>query len=127
MTQQQCIAQLGFAAVLQGERTRSVPLLEQALATSEAQGNSWHQCYLLWALAVDQGEAGAPETALRLLHRALRHTRKIDEYLGEAILSETLAWLLSSYGDARSAAVLLGTVGRVCARPALLGSSGSPS
>ncbi|MEW1780476.1 helix-turn-helix domain-containing protein [Streptomyces sp. NPDC086777] len=113
LTQQQCIAQLGFAAVLQGERTRSTPLLEQALAMSEAQGNTWHQCYLLWALAVDHGEAGQPETALQLLHRALRHTRKIDEYLGEATLSETLAWLLSSYGDARSAAVLLGAVDRV--------------
>lgn len=80
---------------------------------SEAQGNTWHQCYLLWALAVDHGEAGQPEIALQLLNRALRHTRKIDEHLGEATLSETLAWVLSSYGDARSAAVLLGAVDRV--------------
>lgn len=113
LTQQQCIAQLGFAAVLQGERTRSTTLLEQALAMSEAQGNTWHRCYLLWALAVDHGEAGQPEIALQLLHRALQHTRKIDEHLGEATLSETLAWVLSSYGDARSAAVLLGAVDRV--------------
>ncbi|MEV5149718.1 AAA family ATPase [Streptomyces sp. NPDC052727] len=113
LTQQQCIAQLGFAAVLQGDRARSTPLLEQALAMSEAQGNTWHQCYLLWALAVDRGEAGQPEVALQLLERALRHTREIDEHLGEATLSETLAWVLSSYGDARSAAVLLGAVDRV--------------
>ncbi|KUL43782.1 hypothetical protein ADL12_06850 [Streptomyces regalis] len=113
LTQQQCIAQLGFAAVLQGERTRSTSLLEQALAMSEAQGNTWHRCYLLWALAVDHGEAGQPKIALQLLHRALQHTRKIDEHLGEAALSETLAWVLSSHGDAHSAAVLLGAVDRV--------------
>ncbi|MEV6838265.1 helix-turn-helix domain-containing protein [Streptomyces sp. NPDC051133] len=113
LTRQQCIAQLGFAAVLQGDRTRSTTLLEQALALSEAQGNAWHACYLLWALAVDHGEAGQPEIALQLLHRALQHTRKIDEHLGEATLSETLAWVLSSHGDARSAAVLLGAVDRV--------------
>ncbi|MEU1691157.1 helix-turn-helix domain-containing protein [Streptomyces hirsutus] len=113
LTQQQCIAQLGFSAVLQGERTRSITLLEQALTMSEAQGNMWHRCYLLWALAVDHGEAGRPQIALQLLRRALQHTRKIDEHLGEAALSETLAWVLSSYGDARSAAVLLGAVDHV--------------
>ncbi|WP_416529649.1 ATP-binding protein [Streptomyces coelicoflavus] len=113
LTEQQCIAQLGFSAVLQGERTRSLTLLEQALRMSEAQGNTWHQCYLLWALAVLHGEAGQPQIAQQLLRRAVQHTRTIDEHLGEATLSETLAWVLSSYGNARSAAVLLGAVDRV--------------
>lgn len=113
LTQQQCIAQLGFSAVIQGDHARSTALLEQALALSEAQGNAWHRCYLLWALAVDHGEAGQPKVALQLLHRALRHTKEIDERMGEATLSETLAWVLSAYGDARSAAVVLGAVDRV--------------
>ncbi|MGW1722278.1 ATP-binding protein [Streptomyces sp. NPDC002306] len=113
LTQQQCIAQLGFSAVIEGDHSRSTALLEQALAMSEAQGNVWHRCYLLWALAVDHGEAGRPKVALQLLHRALRQAREIDEHMGEATLSETLAWVLSSYGDARSAAVLLGAVNRV--------------
>ncbi|MFD7767192.1 ATP-binding protein [Streptomyces sp. NPDC059787] len=113
LTQQQCIAQLGFSAVIQGDHARSTALLEQALALSEAQGNAWHRCYLLWALAVDHGEAGQPKIALRLLHRALQHTKEIDERMGEATLSETLAWVLSSYGNARSAAVILGAVDRV--------------
>ncbi|MGM9348472.1 ATP-binding protein [Streptomyces salinarius] len=112
LTQQQCIAQLGFAAVLQGDHARSTPLLEQALALSEAQGNTWHRCWLLWALAVNHGEAGRPKSALQLLHRALQHTKEIDEHMGEAALSETLAWILSSYGEARSAAVVLGAVDR---------------
>ncbi|MFJ2715607.1 ATP-binding protein [Streptomyces sp. NPDC087437] len=113
LTQQQCIAQLGFAAVLQGDHARSTPLLEQALALSEAQGDTWHRCWLLWALAVDHGEAGRPKVALQLLHRALQHTKEIDEHMGEAALSETLAWVLSSSGEARSAAVVLGAVDRV--------------
>jgi non-specific serine/threonine protein kinase len=113
LTHAQCIAQLGFTAVIQGDRTRSIVLLEQALAMSEARGDIWHRCYLLWALAVDHGEAERPEIALQLLHRALQYTGEIDEHMGEAALGETLAWVLSSYGDARSAAVVLGAVDRV--------------
>ncbi|MFJ2733062.1 MULTISPECIES: ATP-binding protein [unclassified Streptomyces] len=113
LTQQQCIAQLGFSALIQGDHARCTALLEQALAMAEAQGDVWHQCYLLWALAVDHGEAGRPKVALRLLHHALRHIREIDERMGEAALSETLAWVLSSCGDARSAGVVLGAVDRV--------------
>ncbi|MFJ9805395.1 ATP-binding protein [Streptomyces wuyuanensis] len=113
LTQQQCIAQLGFTAVLQGDQARSTALIEQALAMSEAQGDVWHRCWLLWARSVDHGEAGRPKTALRLLNRALGHAREIDERMGEAALGETLGWVLSSYGDARSAAVVLGAVDRV--------------
>ncbi|MER5182595.1 hypothetical protein ABT009_30300 [Streptomyces sp. NPDC002896] len=113
MTQQQCIAQLGFAAVLQGDHTRSTALLEQALALSETRGDIWHRCWLLWALAVNHSAAGRPKTALQLLHRALLHSREIDEHIGEAAVSETLAWVLSSYGDARSAAIVLGAVDHV--------------
>ncbi|GAA0902644.1 NB-ARC domain-containing protein [Streptomyces thermoalcalitolerans] len=110
LTEPQCVAQLGFAAVLQGDRSRSTSLLEQALEMSEARGDSWHRCYLLWSLAVDHGEAERYETALRFLRRALRHMREIDEHLGEATLGETLAWLLSQRGDPRLATVLLGAV-----------------
>ncbi|MGW1230384.1 ATP-binding protein [Streptomyces sp. NPDC002530] len=113
LTREQCVAQLGFAAVMEGDHARSIALLEQALEMSEARGDVWHRCYLLWALAVGHSEAGRPELALEPLERALRHTREIDEHLGEAALSETLAWVLSSCGDPRSAAVVLGAVDRV--------------
>ncbi|MGW2839212.1 ATP-binding protein [Streptomyces sp. NPDC001493] len=112
LTRAQCVAQLGFAAAIQGERPRSTALLEQALRMSEARGDTWHRCYLLWALAVDHCEAGHPEIAMRFLRQALRHIRKIDEHLGEATLGETLAWILSSRGDAHGAAVVLGAVNR---------------
>ncbi|MFC8538125.1 ATP-binding protein [Streptomyces sp. NPDC057249] len=113
LTREQCIAQLGFAAVMQGDHARSTGLLEQALGMSEARGDVWHRCYLLWALAVNHSDAGRPDLALEPLERALRHAREIDEHLGEAALSETLAWVLSSCGDPRSAAVVLGAVDRV--------------
>ncbi|MEU2234830.1 ATP-binding protein [Streptomyces vietnamensis] len=113
LTRQQCIAQLGFSAVLQGDHARSTGLLEQALAMSEAQGDTWHRCYLLWALAVGHGEAGREYEAVELLRRALGHIREIDERMGEATLTETLAWVLASCGGARPAAVLLGAVDRV--------------
>ncbi|MCX4773754.1 helix-turn-helix domain-containing protein [Streptomyces sp. NBC_01285] len=113
LTREQCIAQLGFAAVMQGDHARSTVLLEQALEMSEARGDVWHRCYLLWALAVNYSDAGRPELALKPLKRALHHAREIDEHLGEAALSETLAWVLSSCGDPRSAAVVLGAVDRV--------------
>jgi non-specific serine/threonine protein kinase len=113
LTREQCVAQLGFAAVMQGDHARSTALLEQALKMSEDRGEVWHRCYLLWALAVNHSEAGRPELALEPLKRALRHTREIDEHLAEAALSETLAWVLSSCGDPRSAAVVLGAVDRV--------------
>ncbi|MFD7866043.1 ATP-binding protein [Streptomyces sp. NPDC059783] len=113
LTREQCVAQLGFAAVMEGDHARSIALLEQALEMSEARGDVWHRCYLLWALAVSHSEAGRPELALEPLKRALQHTREIDEHLGEAALSETLAWVLSSCGDPRSAAVVLGAVDRV--------------
>ncbi|MFF0698048.1 hypothetical protein ACFYU4_36100 [Streptomyces tendae] len=110
LTQSQSVAQLGFAAVLQGHRPESALLLGQALHMSEERGDTWHRCYLLWALAVDRGEAGEPETSLRFLRRALCHIREIDEYMGEAALGETLAWVLASQGDAHLAAVVLGAV-----------------
>ncbi|MEU2023537.1 helix-turn-helix domain-containing protein [Streptomyces sp. NPDC016469] len=112
LTEAQCVAQLGFAAVIQGDRDRSTRLLEQALEMSETRGDTWHRCYLLWALAVDHGEARRSEIALRYLRRALRHMREIDENMGEAALGETLAWVLSLRGDSRPAAVLLGAVDR---------------
>ncbi|MFB8036168.1 AAA family ATPase [Streptomyces sp. NPDC056004] len=113
LTREQCVAQLGFAAMMQGDHARSTALLEQALKMSEARGDVWHRCYLLWALAVNHSEAGRPELALEPLKRALQHTREIDEHLGEAALSETLAWVLAACGDPRSAAVVLGAVDRV--------------
>ncbi|POX58172.1 hypothetical protein C3492_39565 [Streptomyces sp. Ru62] len=113
LTREQCVAQLGFAAVMQGDHARATALLERALRLSEARGEVWHRCYLLWALAVNHSEAGRPELALEPLKRALQYTREIDEHLGEAALSETLAWVLSSCGDPRSAAVVLGAVDRV--------------
>ncbi|MEW2176644.1 helix-turn-helix domain-containing protein [Streptomyces sp. NPDC005406] len=113
LTQPQCIAQLGLCAVIQKDRAHAGSLIEQALAISEARGDTWHRCYLLWILAITRGEAGETGEALDLLQRALRHTREIDERMGEATLSETLAWLLASCGDARSAAFLLGAVDRV--------------
>lgn len=112
LTRQQCIAQLGFSAVIRGDHERSTALLERALALSEEQGDVWHRCYLLWGLAVDRGEAGRPHEALELLRRTFRHTWEIDERLGEATLAETLAWLLAFSGDAHSAAVVLGAVDR---------------
>ncbi|WP_372343542.1 AAA family ATPase [Streptomyces sp. KL116D] len=113
LTRQQCIAQLGFSAVLQGDHVRATELLGRALALSEAQGNAWHRCYLLWALAVGCGEAGRATDALVLLQRAIRYIWDIDERMGEATLSETLAWVLAAHGEARSAAVVLGAVDRV--------------
>lgn len=110
LTQPQCIAQLALCAVIQGDRARAVSLLEQALAISEERGDTWHRCYLLWLLAITRGEAGQSQEALGLIQRALQHTWQIDEHMGEATLSETLAWLLASCGDARSAAVVLGAV-----------------
>ncbi|MGW0084524.1 ATP-binding protein [Streptomyces sp. NPDC003393] len=115
LTEPQSIAQRGFAAVLHGDRAGSTPFLEEALALSEARGDSWHRCYLLWALAVDHGEAGRTEIAQQLLRRALQHVRDIDEHMGEAAISETLAWLLSSGKDPRSAATVLGAVDHVWA------------
>jgi non-specific serine/threonine protein kinase len=113
LTREQCIAQLGFAAVVQGDHARSTLLLEQALDMSEARGDVWHRCYLLWALAVNHSEAGRLELALQLLKRALHHTGEIDEHLGEAALSESLAWVLSACGEPRLAALVLGAVDRV--------------
>ncbi|MFF9915217.1 ATP-binding protein [Streptomyces sp. NPDC013457] len=113
LTRAQCIAQLGFSANIQGDHARSVSLLEQALAMSEAQGDTWHRCYLLWALAIERGETGRAKEALVLLRRALRHVWEIDEQMGEAVLSETLAWVLASCGGARSAALVLGAADRV--------------
>ncbi|MFB7369336.1 helix-turn-helix domain-containing protein [Streptomyces sp. NPDC056222] len=113
LTQPQCIAQLGFSAVIQGDHARSITLLEQALAMSEERGDTWHRCYLLWALAIEHGETGRAKEALVLLRRALRHAWEIDEHMGEATLSETLAWVLASCGGARSAALVLGAADRV--------------
>ncbi|MFE1190054.1 ATP-binding protein [[Kitasatospora] papulosa] len=113
LTRQQCIAQLALSAVVQGDHARSSPLLDEAMAISEAQGDTWHRCYLLWIIAIGHGEAGRPGEALGLLRRAFRHTWEIDERMGEAALSETLAWVLASNGHARSAALVLGAVDRV--------------
>ncbi|MFF8975506.1 helix-turn-helix domain-containing protein [Streptomyces cellulosae] len=110
LTEPQCVSQLGFAAILRGDRRHAAPLLEQALAMSEARGDTWHRCYLLWALAVHHGETERPDLALEFLRSALRHMREIDERMGEAALGETLAWVLTLLGDTRPAAILLGAV-----------------
>ncbi|WP_203184031.1 ATP-binding protein [Streptomyces pratensis] len=113
LTQPQCLAQLGLAAVMQGDRARALHLLEEALAISTTRGDTWHRCYLLWILAIIHGEAGKIPEALSLLRCALRLVEEIEERMGEAVLSDTLAWLLASQGDARSAALVLGAVDRV--------------
>ncbi|MFF4249019.1 ATP-binding protein [Streptomyces sp. NPDC001822] len=113
LTQPQCLAQLSLAAVMQGDHARALPLLEEALAISVTRGDTWHRCYLLWILAIIHGEAGKVPEALRLLQCALRLVEEIGECMGEAVLSDTLAWLLASQGDARSAALVLGAVDRV--------------
>ncbi|MEU9149424.1 helix-turn-helix domain-containing protein [Streptomyces sp. NPDC048417] len=113
LTRKQCVAQLGFSAVIQGDHARATALLERALAMSDAQGDTWHRCYLLWALAVSRTESGRPQEAVELLRQALGHIREIDERLGEATISETLAWVLAPLGAAGPAAVVLGAVDRV--------------
>ncbi|BCL24409.1 ATP-binding protein [Streptomyces tuirus] len=113
LTQPQCLAQLGLAAVMQGDRVRALSLLEEALAISASRGDTWHRCYLLWILAIIHGEAGEFPEALGLLRCALRLVEEIEERMGEAVLGDTLAWLLASQGDARSAALVLGAVDRV--------------
>ncbi|WTB92296.1 NB-ARC domain-containing protein [Streptomyces cellulosae] len=113
LTQPQSLAQLGLAAVMRGERTRALSLLEQALAISETRGDTWHRCYLLWILAIVHGEAGEISEALDRLRCALRLVEEIEERMGEAVLSDTLAWLLASQGDARAATLVLGAVERV--------------
>ncbi|MFC9084373.1 tetratricopeptide repeat protein, partial [Streptomyces sp. NPDC057062] len=113
LTQPQSLAQLGLAAVMRGERTRALSLLEQALAISETRGDTWHRCYLLWILAIVHGEAGEISEALDRLRCALRLVEEIEERMGEAVLSDTLAWLLASQGDARAATLVLGAVDRV--------------
>ncbi|MBT3166335.1 AAA family ATPase [Streptomyces sp. Vc74B-19] len=113
LTQPQCLAQLGLAAVMRGDRVRALALLKEALAISATRGDTWHRCYLLWILAIIHGEAGEIPEALGLLRCALRLVQDIEERMGEAVLSDTLAWLLASQGDARSAALVLGAVDRV--------------
>ncbi|RFU42737.1 LuxR family transcriptional regulator [Actinomadura logoneensis] len=108
LTRQQALAQLGLAASMRGRHEEAARLIGRALEIAEASGESWHRSYLLWILAIEDIETGAPDRALRLLRSSLALKRRLGDRLGAATVSETLAGVLARCGDPRTAAVLMG-------------------
>ncbi|WP_157963749.1 ATP-binding protein [Actinocorallia populi] len=108
LTGQQALAQIGLCASARGAREEAVECFLRALELSEACGETWHRSYLLWTLSSEYAEAGHDDRAVELLRRSLELKHSLDDRLGMATVSESLARLLARHGDPGKAALLLG-------------------
>ncbi|MFF0814754.1 protein kinase [Rhodococcus sp. NPDC003318] len=99
---------LGWADELQQDTAGALRCREESLAITEPRGESVWRSYALWGAAVAVWRHGDRDRALRLLQQGLGLVRRRgDPFLGAACL-EVVAWIVSTEGSARRAAVLLG-------------------
>ncbi|MEO3784755.1 AAA family ATPase [Actinocorallia sp. B10E7] len=110
LTAQQALTQVGLCHSVRGELEEATAFFARALELSESCGEIWHRSYLLWTLGITQIEDGRDDLAARTLRRALELKGALDDRLGEATVSVTLARLLVRRGDTGTAALLLGAV-----------------
>ncbi|AWK72148.1 protein kinase [Rhodococcus oxybenzonivorans] len=112
---------LGLAYQLHDtEPHRAIECYEEALAITNAHGESVYRAYALWAMAVAQWRLEEQSRAIELLEEGLRLARRVDDPVSCANCVEVLAWIAGTNDPAR-AGTLMG------AAEALGGSAGSPS
>ncbi|MFJ9899995.1 ATP-binding protein [Streptomyces sp. NPDC091280] len=81
----------------------------QAVASAEAQGEWWARAHALWTLSCHAWRQGEREGALGLIEAALKIERGFNEPLSAALMLETFAWIIASYGEYERAARILGS------------------
>ncbi|MEU0569028.1 LuxR C-terminal-related transcriptional regulator [Nonomuraea sp. NPDC005983] len=100
--------QLAMAAVFMDD-PRSAALCEDVLDTSRRENAEWCASYALWIAALDRWRRGDPETAIAMIHDAVRTKLRSHDHLGIAQCLEGLAWVLADEKNDERAAQLLGS------------------
>ncbi|WP_209448814.1 protein kinase domain-containing protein [Rhodococcus qingshengii] len=99
---------LGLSFELLNEHARAIECYEQILAITEAHGETMYRTYALWALAIAVWKQGDRDRAIRLLEKALRMLRKVNDRLNVSMCLQVLAWIVGEGRDSTRAAVLMG-------------------
>ena len=107
---------LAFAHELQSDGHRAIRCFEDAIEISRARGESVYRSYLLWGMGVSLWRSGRGKDATARLREGLRFANDIGHPLAAASCLDALAWIAAEEGDARRAAVLLGTAGALSHR-----------
>ncbi|MFI6956495.1 protein kinase [Nocardia sp. NPDC050408] len=94
---------------LQDDSATANSYQEKLLVLTESCGDSVHRSYALWLTAVSSWRRGDHDRALRLLRQGFLLIRQLKHSLVAAMALETLAWIEGARGNARRAAVLLGS------------------
>ncbi|MEU1518414.1 LuxR C-terminal-related transcriptional regulator [Streptomyces sp. NPDC005811] len=81
----------------------------RAVALAEAHGERWARAHALWTLSCHAWRQGERAEALGLIRAALEIERGFNEPLSAALMLETLAWILASYGECERAGRILGS------------------
>ncbi|MER5802113.1 LuxR C-terminal-related transcriptional regulator [Streptomyces mirabilis] len=82
---------------------------QRAVALAEAHGERWARAHAMWTLSCDAWRRDNREEALSVIRAALEIERGFNEPLSAALMLETLAWLIASYGEYERAGQLLGS------------------
>ncbi|MFE9327491.1 protein kinase [Nocardia sp. NPDC052278] len=98
---------LGWARAAQGDVRRAIADHEQALAITEARGESLFRSGTLWGLGIFAWRQGERARAQELLDRSLRVNRRVRSPLVSVLDFEGLAWITAEE-DGERAAVLMG-------------------
>ncbi|MEU6225530.1 LuxR C-terminal-related transcriptional regulator [Streptomyces sp. NPDC047042] len=85
----------------------------RAVASAEAHGERWARAHAMWTLSCHAWRQGEREEALGLIQAALEIERGFNEPLSAALMLETLAWIVASYGEYERAGRILGSARRL--------------
>ncbi|MBK3645066.1 LuxR C-terminal-related transcriptional regulator [Streptomyces sp. MBT33] len=81
----------------------------QAVELAEAHGERWARAHALWTLSCHAWRQGRREEALALIRASLEIERGFNEPLSAALMLETFAWIIASYGEYERAGRTLGS------------------
>jgi predicted ATPase len=106
--------QLSISWAHAGDTARAQAAGQDAVRISEAHGERLCRSYALWVLGFDRWRHGGADPA-RLARAALAIQREFHDPVGVALITELLAWIAASRGEAGEAARLLATADSVWA------------
>lgn len=97
---------LGLTHGLGDDSARAIEYFERSLALIEEHGGTVYQAYAMWALAISLWRRGDSVRATRLIVRALRVSRKVDDRTNLSMCLQALAWIAADHEAAERVVVL---------------------
>jgi predicted ATPase len=99
---------LGWAQELRGQSGPALACYEQALALSQAHGESMYRMIALLSMGVATWRHGEPNDAILMIRQSLELARLVNDRRTAAECLEALAWIAGEAGSQRTTAMMLG-------------------